>query len=446
MTSTQEQHAQKAIQRLDDVIRSRGWGAIRASEAAIGKSSSWWHGPLEKGDLRLSDFLALLEHLGLDEGDFLRQALDKEGVPALHRPVGEEPLLVARVRERLEHKPRQESDRQPSDRQPSDRQPSGRQESEFGLSFLESLDKLRYEDAELASTQALWAVNFVPPELLPRLLGIGGSTDRLRIRLRDAYHAIYFGLSLAREWGDFSATADLLQRLGYVVAHDGSYHRALRLAEDAAVLHLREADSAGAGKALVDQGIWLHYLGRTQEAIRGQESALTLLPEGGGRSRCAAYQHLAQFHYSLGRLEPASGLIEKAEALAGEVGPMAGAKITWLKALILAGQGDLAGADETLSQTISVLWKIDLGVTALATCDLVRLLLLRGLPRHALEAAGTMRPMIFHLRQRKVMAAAIAELLRCEREGLTLTLVDEVRTKIEAELRARGRPVRPSKK
>ncbi|MCB1033375.1 MAG: hypothetical protein KDD47_06030, partial [Acidobacteria bacterium] len=89
------------IQLLDHVIRNGGWGAIRTAERAAGKRNSWWHGTLRQGDLKLSDSLALLDHLGLEEGAFLRRGLGTDGEPPLSRPVGDPPPLVTRVRERL---------------------------------------------------------------------------------------------------------------------------------------------------------------------------------------------------------------------------------------------------------------------------------------------------------------------------------------------------------
>ncbi|MCB1036958.1 MAG: hypothetical protein KDD47_24235, partial [Acidobacteria bacterium] len=305
----------------------------------------------------------------------------------------------------------------------------------LGPAFLEALDRKREEDPDAAEAEALWAVGHLPRKLLPHLLGVGGSTYKLQMRQRAAYHALHFGLTLAREAAAPLQAADLLQRLGYVVSAEEDYQRALELAEQAAWIYLRHGQTAGVGKALVDQGIWLHYLGRTQEAIPTQEAALELLPAGPGRNRCAAHQCLAQFHFSLGRLEPALAHIEQAEALKDALGLLSRAKIVWLKAGILEAQGKVSLAESQLLQAIESLSRINPVDTALATCDLVALYLRQRRPTRAWEATRSMLPLLEPLRHHKVVSSAIAELLRCEALALDLESVEEVRGRIAAQRR-----------
>ncbi len=76
------------------------------------------------------------------------------------------------------------------------------------------------------------------------------------------------------------------------------------------------------------------------------------------------------------------------------------------------------------------------GEEALLICDLVKVQLLRNKGEDAYRTAASMMKLLEPLRADKVVSAAIAELLRSGKDGLTLALVERIQGKIEGELRA----------
>ena len=402
---------QRILGELDRIIRRRPRGTISAVCHAAGKKANWWHGRVEAGTIALGELLFVLDHLGLEPAAFFRSVLGEEEDLALDRPVGEAPTIVLRARERLAE---------------------GREGPGLGSAYLETLDGERYENAEEAAAQALWAVERIELSLLPRLLGVAGSTYRMQYLLGQAYHTLHAGLTLARKGRDALAEANLVQRLAYVVADDGLHGRALRLAEQAAWLYLRHGDRPGMGTALVDQGMYLYYLDRPTEAIRMQEIALEMLDPTNVRNRCTALHGLALYYRRLGDLSAAQAEAARAEGLAQDLPPWLRVRLTWLQAEIYEEQGHLDQAEVALQEVAETFRSLDLGETALATCDLVRIQLLQDRPAAAFETAATLLPLLEPLRHERIVSAAIAELLRGGREGLTVLLVEQVKGRIEA--------------
>ncbi|HEX9734004.1 MAG TPA: tetratricopeptide repeat protein [Thermoanaerobaculia bacterium] len=410
MDDAHDESARCLIGMLDEEIRGRGWGAIRGVDRVVGRDRGWWQNRVKAGDLSVVQLLTVLDHLGIEPGRFLRKALGGEPGWELDRPRGEPPEIVVRAWERVR---------------------AGKEGKGVGRDYLDSLDERRYEEPWEVERLALQDVDDVELPLLPRLLGVAGSALRLLIRLDEAEHAIHAGIGISLEREDQMAVGDLLQRLAFVVADRGEYADALGIAERAAILYLRTGDRIGVAKALVDQGIWLYYLGRPQEAIIAFESALRDLPARATLHRFTALQDLGLCHQILGDVEKALRYLSAAE----ELTPNANAegKLSWFRSSIHRDLGQLEEAESQLCRTVEIFRGLHHGEAALTTCDLVRIQLLRGRPGDAYLTATSMRALLEPLRHNKVISAALGDLLRCGQAGLTLALVEQVRARIESE-------------
>lgn len=417
MKRIQESDAERLVEALDREIRRRGRGAIAAVNRGTGHAEGWWQHRAESGDITAGQMLQVLDHLGLDPVKFVRRALGAAGGLELDRPAGDPPEIVERARERLR---------------------SG-VEGSIGSGFLETLDHQRYREPAKALDLALWAVDHVELALLPRLLGVAGSTFRLSIRLTEAEHAIHAGIEMAESVRDRSTVGALAQRLAYVVADRGDRAEALRLSERAALIFLRAADTAAVGTALVDQGIWLYYLHRFDESIEAHRSALDLLPADAGRNRFAAFQFLGLNYRELKELEEAMRWCVVAEdsARATGVEEWANNRLMWLQARICSDLGELDQAAKLFADVVESFREVHPGEAALATCELVRVRLRQGQHEAAYRAAASMRTLLEPLRDNPILSAAIGDLLRFGRVGLTLALAERIQARIEDECERR---------
>ncbi len=307
---------------------------------------------------------------------------------------------------------------------------------------LEYLDRLRYEHPEATLCRLLPAGDRLTSEMTGLWLAVTGSAYRLRAGQREEIEAdlrraeqhIKAAQWAAERTGDLAGFADALQRLGYVLADRGDYRRALELAERAAGIYDRISDRAGRGKALVDQGVFLNGLGRIEEAIRAQSLALAMLPESLPMNRLAALQGLGHLYRLAGDLEAAVGYLGRACQIPG-VGALFEGKVLWLLGNVLSDQERYAEAAATLQTAVAILATTHYGEAALATTDLVRVLLLDGRHHEAAEAATTMRALVIPLHGNRIASSAITDLLRGE-STLTLNRVERARALIT---RARGR-------
>jgi tetratricopeptide (TPR) repeat protein len=406
--------AQRLVEALDAEIRRRGHGAIREVDRAAGYSEGWWQHRAASGDIGLRQLLKVLRHLGLHPAGFVRRVFGRDEEPELDRPRGTPPEIVVKARERLR---------------------SGEEGSGVGQTYLDTLDERRYHEPQEVVRLTLWAVDHVELALVPRLLGVAGSALRLSILLDEAEHAIHAGIEIAGERGARATVASLLQRLAYVVADRGNRAQALRLAERAALIFLRIGDRAGLAKATVDQGIWLYYLLRFEESIEAHRVALDQLPADSERYRFTAFQCLGLNYRELSQPQEALRYAKEAENVAVRAGieEWARNRLFWLQAQIHADLSDLDQAALLLSAVVESFRVLHPGEAALATCELVRVHIRRNQPEEAHLAATSMRALLEPLRHNKIISAAIADLLRCGRAGLTLALVERVQARIEDE-------------
>jgi tetratricopeptide (TPR) repeat protein len=408
----QETDAERLVQALDQEIRSRGRGSICAMERAVGHSEGWWKHRAESGNITAHQLLTVLDHLGLDPVGFLRRALGAEGGLELDRPHGKPPEIVVKAWARVR---------------------SGDEGTGLGATFLDTLDKQRYQEPEEVVRLALWAVDHIELELLPHLLGVVGSAWRLMILLDEAEYAIYAGIEIALQQADQPTVGNLLRRLSYVFANRGDREEALRLAERATIINLRHGDCDAVGRSLVAQGIWLYYLDRPEEAIATLKTALDHLSAGPSRNRFAAFQCMGFAHQRLGYLSTALENVEAAEETMPKGDEGARGKLLWLRGRIYVDLGKLEQAALALAEVITIFQGLHHGETALATCELVRILLAQERPEDAYETAMAMRALLEPLRHNKIISAALGDLLRCGHTSLTLTLVKRAMAQIEDE-------------
>ncbi len=414
MTQNQGSVGRKIIKALDKEIRSRGHGAIRAADRAAGHRESWWQHRVTSGEIKMSQLLSLLDHLGLDPVAFIRRVLGAEDGLELDRPRGTPPEIVVRAWQRLEF---------------------GDEGKGVGETYLATLDRQRYHEPLKVVEQTLWAMDHVELALLPRLLGVAGSTLRLLIKLDEADHAIHAGLEIAQRHRNRAEVANMLQRLSYVVADQGERARALRISERAALAYLRIGDRNGVAEATVDQGIWLHLLARFEESIETHKAALDQLRTDSARNRFAAFQYLGLNSRELGLPQAAMQYVKKAEsvAVAGEIEEWATSNLSWHRALLHIDLGELDQASRLLSGVVETFRELHPGKAALATCDLVRVRLLQKQPEDAYMATLSMRALLEPLRYNRLISAAIGDLLRCGQASLTHALVEGVKSRIEDE-------------
>ncbi len=413
--------AQRLHLHLQKTLRQRGPGSITALEKALGVRSGWLRYKRYRGTLELSHLLQILHWLDLDPGPFFSEVFG-ERPSALRLPIrkGNVPLLVRRAVQRFVNG-------------------AVAKQPRLSESDLLGFERARRNSPREVIQQITACLDQADGEQLPRLLSTAGSAWRHLIQLDKAQHALNSALQMAEDLDMPALTGDLLQRLGYVVADAGEHATAWRLARRATDTYTLVADLEGIGKSFVDQGIWLFYLDRTDEAIAAHQAALRYLPPSAEENRCAALQALGLCHRRRGELEEAANYADQARLLEGSLDPFGRARLIWLQGQIAADQERYAEAEESLSEAARSLMKLHPGDAALITTELVHLQLRRGHNERAYETASTMISLVEPLNRQPLISAAVVELLRCclSGRGLTLSLVAEVKNKLRKQ-RERG--------
>ena len=306
--------------------------------------------------------------------------------------------------------------------------------------WLEEIDELRYEKPAKA-LELLLEVR-VTVELAPEYLGVCGSVYRLLIQLGHAQRCIRLGLALARQTGVSTVEADLLQRLSYVWFADGYYRNALEIAERATGIYDRVGQMSGVGKSMCDQALFLRALEKPSEAVATSLRALEFVDRI-PRHKAAALHLLGCCYRESGNLEKALKYLRGADSITG-MGAAVSGKITWLRAAIEIDLGRLGEAERCLTLAVASLQKVDLADFALASVHLVWVQLLRGRRDKAWTTALSTRFLVMELSHNKVVASAIAELIRGGQAALNAALAEKIAREIQA-TRRRTPLVFPSK-
>ncbi len=404
--------------------RRAGHGAIRRVARAVGVAESYFRTQVARRRLDLGFLLRALDVLGIEPLDFFSQALGPARHPVLafrwetEAIGGDSPPFLGRVRASL------------AGEAVSAREPLR------DACFVEQLDELRYEDARLARDQAMAVVAEVPHELLPKLLGVYGSCSRMLEDHAGARRTLAAALELARARGDPQALADLWLRVANLVADLGNYPRALQLSRRATRIFTLAEDSVGMGEALLNESLWLHYLGGLEEALALGKAALARLPPvpAMARLRVAALQQLAASSLGLGDLDRAIGYAREAREAAGAAPPWIRGGLLWLEAKIYLEKGDLNAAEESFREVVALFGPISAIDSALASVELIRTLRSQGKDDEAYETAKTMVRLVEPLRQKSLLfEAALQEIVRCglARKGLTEDLLEQLASELE---------------
>lgn len=402
---------------LQKTLRRRGPGTVAALERSLGVRSGWLRYKRYRGTMEMSHLLQILHWLDLDPGTFFSETFGERPRPfRLHSAKGKAPALVRRAVQRfvesavVKHPPLADSE-------------------------LQHLEELRRSEPRETILQINICLEHADGEQLARLLGIAGSAWRHLFDLDKAQHALSSALQLAERLDNPSLTGDFLQRLSYVVADAGEHVNAWRLARRATDTYTGAADFEGIGRSFVDQGIWLFYLDRTEEAIAAQQAALRYLPLEAEENRCAALQALGLCHRQQGRLDEAATYAEQARRLERSLDPFGRARLIWLQGQIATDQERYLEAEAFLSEAAGSLMSLHPGDAALVTTELVHLQLRCGHNERAYETASSMISLVETLNRQPMISAAIIELLRCclNGRGLTLSLVAEVKNRLSKE-------------
>jgi len=419
LTENQLEKSRRLLEALDDELRNLKRGAITELERVILDSegtTGWWQNRVKAGHINTAQLFAVFDFLKLDPVRFMREALGGTGDMELHRPQGAPPEIVRLAWERFSD----ETDKGP-----------------LGADFLKTLDTMRYEAPQRAVELGLEMIVWAPRNKIPHLLGVVGSAWRLMCELDLANHAIYSAIQMARELEDMSAYASLLQRLSYVYSEKPELETALSLAEQAALTHMRLGNRAGVAKTLVDQGNYLYYLGRWRESNALQHLALDWLPEEESHNRTAALVFLALNHLELGSPHEALGFIEKAEVEGAGLVRAEFSRVQWVRGLVHEALQEFDQAAASLEAVLRDWSAVHLGNMALVACDLARVYLHQKKTAEAYRTTLSLRKLLEPLRKNRIASAAIALFFREAEEAMTIALVQEVKSRIEGELRQR---------
>ncbi len=418
---TPEQQQESIREALHHLMRGQGPGTIRRAQEALRRGESFFRDQRKRRspiDLRL--LFKALEFLNIFPQEFFAEALDssRDPIDDLRRETdalgSEPPRLVTEALRRV------------------DRAPVAPRRDAV---YLQELDALRYTDARLAHDQAVAVLEHLPPDLLPRLLGVYGSALRLLEAHDGAQHALTAGLEMARAAGNRSMAGQLWQRFAYVVADRGNYRRALVISQRAEKIHVRAGDDLGIAKSLVEQGIWLHYLNQPHESIDLHRAALRRLPRApqANRWRTSALQFLGLSSLQLEEIDQADSYAAQARDSSRGEGPWVSGGILWLQARIALSRESYAEAEGFLQEATEIFSPISSGQAALASIELIRCLILQDRADDAYETAKAVARLVEALRRKsRVAEAALAELVRCgfEGRGLTLHRLDDLAERI----------------
>ena len=305
--------------------------------------------------------------------------------------------------------------------------------------WLDRMDQLRYDDGEQALRELFDGVERVPSSLFARFLGVCGSAYRTAGgQLDNAQRCLRAAMWLADELGDQSAMADLLQRQSYVLAHRADFETALKLAVQATGLHMGCGDVASAGKALVDQGVFMGHLGLYPQAIRAHETSLELIAEDDTRNIFVARHALARHYRNLGSAEQALESLKGAVPHAKHLGPWFEAKAVWLHGELLADLGSDSAAEGEFRRVAEIYWERSPLDAALAMVDVVGCRLRQG--KSVNEAVEAAVPLVDRLNKNRLAASALVELFRCKTQRITIALLERIRRQLEAAREPRGDP------
>ena len=294
--------------------------------------------------------------------------------------------------------------------------PEGRQcigQSLRGYGTWRRLVRLAQSEPLTALAQGEWALKLAAKALGPRILAVLGTALRRTDDLEGAFAALDVAEHHANQWQDRWAIADIWQRRCYVLLAAGEPEQALDLAQAATGKYLALGQLGDAGRATVDQGVFLAVLERQEEAIEAFRGALKVLPPGEHDNRFIAMNNIARAYCELGKLRVALDWTKGVTSY--EKGRVADLMVlaSWETRGLLAYQlGDLQQAESAFRHCVKEYEDRSAFLdSALSRVWLCRSLLARGYVQECWDMAHEGSFLIGKLRSSKVAAAAIATLV-----------------------------------
>lgn len=177
-------------------------------------------------------------------------------------------------------------------------------------------------------------------------IGIWGSIQRVRQRLRPARDALSASLACARKLQDRSLLANQCQRAAFVFYELDSPRLAMAAVLEASRHYRVDRNQIGDAKTLVDLGILAGFRDDLLEAERLLRSALDVLPEEGHTmNRACAAQGVASCLDIQGEVEEALRFLRKAAALAEARDPRLQTALLFTAANLERREGRLSSAE-----------------------------------------------------------------------------------------------------
>ena len=328
----------------------------------------------------------------------------------------------------------------------------------FTRAFLEHLDSLRYDDAELAARLATRvAVQLIPALPGPQegrlslqclALGVFASARRLKGEFATAARALRLALELSRRAGLREDRGNLLLRASYVLKYFGHFHRAQGFLEEALAIFFQLGAPADMGRVMVVHGMMSCYLGEFEAAVLDLEQALEYLAGSEtrlSRYHLSAYQHTAFAYEQLDRLGEAHECLERGARAFPPQHAVDAAMLQWQRGRLAARHGEYERADKLMRRAGAVIAdKAFPGSEALLALDRIGVFLAQGRGQEAADLAIGVAPLLFRFKDNRIAEAAILQLIHAATEGrLHEGVVADVRRKLEGErtpeeVRSRG--------
>ncbi|MEE8525041.1 MAG: hypothetical protein V3T72_13985 [Thermoanaerobaculia bacterium] len=430
------EYTRPAVALLRQLFRRAGRGAMDRAARSLGLHRTFYSQRHHRQRFDLGAFLATLRELDTSPAAFFAQLEggDFGGLPfpdlVAERPTPATRRAVRRAYRRMRAELGVDLVTELEDGAGGDEIPTAAGGAVLGAEWLEDLDGRRLDDPEAVAVEIAASLDQVDAAKLPAALGVWSSVLRLMIDLEAAAYLNRGAVRLARAAGDSWTEADLCLRRSYIVADAGDHGRALTWAKLAAAGFACLGADADEGRALMDCGVFLIYLGGSREAVAALEKALALIPESLPASRLGALQTLGIVSLDLGDVSAAERCAALADPLA--VVPQWRAKLLWLRARIARKRGQLEESARLLRQALDIFRTVHIGEAALIAVELVQVTLEQGKPGEARQTCGSLHPLLASLEENPIIGAAVAELAAASFAGsLGLDLVERIKARIK---------------
>jgi tetratricopeptide (TPR) repeat protein len=190
-------------------------------------------------------------------------------------------------------------------------------------------------------------------------------------------------------------------------------------------LYLEVGDLHLAGRSFLTKAVYMHYDGRSEEAIALNDRGLSLIDEQRDPELlAAALQNQIWFLVACRRYEEAKDLLLQSRRRSRGFGQVGAVKTRWLQGQIEYGLGNIEAAEPIFQEVRQEFEKLDLGfAAALATFDLALVWMNQGRIREAeevvIEATGVFNALEIH---REVLGAVqvLKEAFRLKKASLEL--------------------------